>query len=209
MLGLFSGCRTGNPIPSASPAPAEPVFRQELSVRGTYVHRATGIEFPELVVPFQRAMVCQYDRAGDDVSVGYVFNSDREPAVLTMYLYPSGPLSANNAADLQALLDVHCADVLGYILTSSKDPEILQMGPYTLEQSGNRLTGRRAVVRLRGLFDGREQECISCLYLFWYHNWFIQYRVVYPFESRQLALETTETFIRDFPVLPKMISMGL
>lgn len=211
---LLGGCQTA-PKADSSPAasPVSPVFRQELTVRGPFIHRATGIEFPELFVPFQRAMVCQYDRTGDDISVGYVFNSDREPAALTVYLYPLAPFfpaqEAGKEAETQALLDVHYTDILSYILTASKDPVILQMGPYTLRQSGKALSGRRAVIKFRGAFDGTEQECISCLYLFCYKNWFIQYRVIYPSPAAELALESTENFIQDFPILPKMVSVGL
>lgn len=211
---LLIGCQATPPDGSAAAdLSVWPVSPRQLSVAGPYIHRATGIEFPELFVPFQRAMVCQYDRAGDDVSVGYIFNSDREPAALTVYLYPIAPFfpgqEAAKTVEPQALLEVHYTDVLAYILTSSKDPVLLQMGPYTLRQFGQALSGRRAVIRIKGAFDGTEQECISCLYLFCYKNWFIQYRVMYPSRVVDLALESTEHFIQDFPILPPMVSMGL
>lgn len=207
----LGGCRTDPPMASSrmmiTPVP---VLRQELAVSGTYVHRATGIEFPELFIPFQRVMVCQYDQAGDDISVGYFLNSYREPAVLTLYLYPSSPFyfqdAKRKAGDTEVVLDKHYQDVLSHILTSYKDPVVLDVEPYTLKQFGKILTGKRAIVKLKGFFDGQEQECISTLYLFCHQNWFVQYRVMYPSEVYELAEESTEKFIHDFPILPKMIS---
>lgn len=213
LLLFWGGCQTDPPMTSSvTAAPSAAFFRQELTVRGTYVHRATGVEFPELFIPFQRAMVCQYDPAGNDVSVGYFFNSDREPSALTMYLYPSGPISVphntKTAAQPETLLDEHYMEILTHILTSYKDPAIIEMGPYALEQSGKVFTGRRAIVEIKESFEGQEQECISCLYLFCYNNWFVQYRVTYPSTVYDLARESTENFIHEFPILPKMISAG-
>lgn len=213
-LLFLGGCQTDPPrAASGTTTPSAAFFRQELTVRGTYVHRATGVEFPELFIPFQRAMVCQYDPAGNDISVGYFFNSDREPSALTVYLYPSGPYSlphdTKTVAQPETLLDEHYMEILTHILTSYKDPAILEMGPYALEQFGKVFTGRRAIVEIKESFDGQEQECISCLYLFRYSSWFVQYRITYPSKVYDLARESTENFIHDFPVLPKMISMDL
>lgn len=203
----LSGCQV-NP---AGPAMTSPqISAREISVNGTYVHRATGIEFPELIIPFQRASVWEYDQTGNNIGVGYNLNSIREPAVLTLYLYPSSPTYFQDGkwkpVDTKAVFEDHYMDILVTILSSYKDPEIIDAAPFTLTQSGQTLRGKRAIVKLKEEFAGQEQECISCLYLFCCNSWFVQYRVTYPYAVYELAQESTEHFIRNFPVLPKMIS---
>ena len=205
LLILFlSGCRTEPEIISLD------IFAQEVSISGTYVHNATGVEFPEHFIPFERVSIWEYDQTGNNIGVGYNLSSIREPASLTLYLYPSSPSCFRDgqwkSMSPAAAFHEHYMDTLLNLLVSCKDPVVLDMKTYTLNQFGQSLTGKRAIVKLTGLFAGYEQECISCLYMFYYKNWFVQYRVTFPSEVYELAQESTENFIRNFPVLPKMIS---
>ncbi len=173
---------------------------REIMTEGLYVHRSSGVQFPETFIPFERVGILEYYETGDSVSVGYNFNSFREPTMLTVWLYPragDGPLNPD------AVLAEQYEQSLWAILRSRLDCELLSEGAFTLRQNGRTVVGKRAIVRFEEEFVGQQQLCTSCLYLFYDSPWIIKYRVTYPASAYELAQESTERFIRDFPILPK------
>lgn len=170
---------------------------------GTYTHQATGVQFPEEFVPFVRVSIHEYDTAGDNVGIGYNLHSFREPTILTVYLYPGwSPSQDRPAAPPDVLLEEHYQGALVTILASHRDSKIISQEPFVLRQSGQTLRGGRAVVQFEEDFAGHEQVCSSCLYLFYYDNWFIKYRMTCPAAVYDLAQQYIEQFVLDFPILP-------
>lgn len=59
-----------------------------MALQGTYVHRGSGIEFPEQVGEFHRTAPRQYDEKGDDVGVGYARRVDGARLESTIFVFP-------------------------------------------------------------------------------------------------------------------------
>lgn len=201
LAAVFSLFLSGCPSNPAMTLPRQ--AGREVRMSGTYTHQATGVQFPEEFVPYVRVSIHEYDAAGDNVGIGYNLHSFREPTILTVYLYPGpSPSQGRPAAPPDVLLEEHYQEALLTILASHRDPQIISQEPFVLRQAGQTLRGRRAIVRFREDFAGQEQDCSSCLYLFYHNHWFIKYRMTCPAEVYDLAQQYMEQFVLDFPILP-------
>ncbi len=150
---------------------------KELSVKGTYVHPATGREFPELVGEFRRWRVTQY--GPDDISVGYNLESRVRRVAATVYVYPGAKTPFSE--ELGAIKEGHSS----FKLTFEQDV-VLEKGP-------NRLECRLAGVSYNERFANRDGTVGSYLLVCDEPPWRVKWRVTYLPMSDPEIVEVVRT----------------
>jgi hypothetical protein len=180
-LLLVPACKptgpVGLPAQPAQPAPGE-----------TYTHQPSGFHFPPKVGAFAREAVQQYDREGQDISVGYNLG---QSAAMTVYVYPPQPGAPDKS--LAGQFETCKNEIVGHHAGAKQT----FAGPITATVGGQERTGRRAAYTLTEPSAARQQELGSELYLFTEGKWFIKYRVTYSAGERETVEPAIKAFITD------------
>ncbi|HZR82932.1 MAG TPA: hypothetical protein VFD92_17685 [Candidatus Binatia bacterium] len=185
LVASLAACRSrpaSPPSQAASQALAQPV---EERVAGTYVHPGTGITFPTQAAGFSREKVIRYDRAGDDVSVGYNFAAPTCAVAATVYVTAASYFdpAANDAGSPQetreAFLRRYFEANKVEIARHHSGARLLSEGAASIQNPVAR-TGWKAAFAYTELFAQAERPLESQLYVFALGRWLIKYRETYP-----------------------------
>ena len=167
---IFAGC--GDFTDKTVNQPAQSHFT-EIKTKETYVHSATGMQFPTQVGNFKRTRVMRYDREGTNISGDYIFQSfGFTIAELKVYIYPvemdaAGPLS----------LDKHYDQTRALLFNIYFDAHDLEEGEIKIGQPFGPQQGKTFTFVHRPADSFKSKSCYSRLYLFKHGPWFIKYRV--------------------------------
>jgi hypothetical protein len=153
--------------------------------------------YKETIGEFRRTDFRQYDRAGDDASVGYsVFEKGegRVPwVVFTAYFYPARGDSLDD--DVEAAI----ADVT----SQHEEAEVGKPEVVEVSRHGKKVKGRRVRFKFTHVFGGREQALASELYLFpGATGRLVKYRISFPAADAKTLQKKVDAFAKEFPWPP-------
>jgi hypothetical protein len=143
------------------------------------------MEFPETVGAFARVGIDKYDRAGNDISVGY--NNGSELVAATVYVYPASDATPKGAQPSESHFNAVKAEIEKAHPSAAS---LVDDDRVTLASA----VGRKATYRFEEAFAGAKRSLVSDVYLFGSGNWFISYRFTYP----EAAAAHAATEITDF-----------
>ena len=83
----------------AASAPA--AAQGPIETSGTVTHRRADAHFPERIGEFPRQSANQFDESGNDISASYWLVRGDERLLVTVYIYPSGPMGNADARERQ------------------------------------------------------------------------------------------------------------
>lgn len=184
----------------AFPASAQRAARGEREDRPTLYERVRE-NYPQQIEGFLRVDVHQYDRAGQNVSVGYnqFFLLTTTSIAFTAYFSPMpAPKGAPDAERLQR----HFAAAARQVEEAHPGTEVVvEKTPVTAEKNGRTYSGLRCVFRFDGDFGGRgqRQTLLSDLYVFRDGDRAVKYRVTFPAKEEKQARKRLEKFLKAFP----------
>jgi len=184
MLLLLAGCPTMSQHYLAQP--------QAIKAEGSYIHRPSGMTFPQAVGDFHRSAMFDYDMEGFDVSAGYDLTDFSRAITATVYVYPAPSLiSIGSPADVVAsaratLTQGEFDKREREIFQAHPDAEKINESVVSLQQSGKSYSGKMASFEFEDFFGGQRLMLSSRLYLFCYvgDKWAIEYRFTYPKNSK-------------------------
>jgi hypothetical protein len=197
LLMFAAGC---GPSPKTPNQPDQPHFT-EIKTRDTYVHVATGMQFPVKLAGFTRGRILQYDAAGDNISAEYTLQSyGFKIAELTVYIYPVetdprlGPLT----------LEKHFDEVRSLLFNIYTDAHNLVDGKITIGQPSGPQHGLMFSFEHRPPELFHSKPCYAKLYLFKYGPWFIKYRLTNPIKQDKKVKKQFDLFVQQltWPTLP-------
>jgi hypothetical protein len=185
-LGSLTSC-----VPIHSVSVTEIVQPQAADI---YTHLPSHHQFPPKVGGFKREDVAhfmvpavkQYDRQGNDISVGY--DNFGQDIVLTVFVYPvpqRGPDSTLAGHYGNCKLPVLQHE--GARLVSEEEVEIAP--------AGQRHEGKHATFAFTGIFEGKRQALGSELYVFTHDRWFVMFRATYPVDHQAAAGSLVRGFV--------------
>jgi hypothetical protein len=181
-LALLAGCqnfnfmnlRRGGRLPPSNPP-------QVIAATGTYRHPASGMEFPPEVGEFKRALLLQYDKAGQNISARYEIDGAATKLAAEIYVYPAKAGSASQRAELcRSQLEAAASD----LARGHRDAHRTELDDITLEQGSVAHRGLHA----RYEFDERVGSDILPwaaeinLFCIASDQWQIEYRFIHPRE---------------------------
>lgn len=177
---LLTGCFTTSPS-SVSPP-------DNTVVTGPYIHKASGMMFPQTVNDFQRSDIRRYDKEGFDESVGYDLYAPPRTITATVYVYPapkvvsigSPPNVIATAQDIAA--KNHFEGCKQGILQLHPGAKLIEESDVSLVQAGKTQLGRMAIFQYEDVLANKRQLVEGRVYVFCYvsDNWTIKYRFSYP-----------------------------
>jgi hypothetical protein len=156
----------------------------QLSPQAPLVHQSSGFSFPAQIGSFQREEATQYDRAGEDISVGY--NNYTVPIVATVYVYPT------NARSLATEFAARQAEVSQY------HPATQLLGTSDVTVTPKHIAALSASYSFEDIFAGTSQLLLSELLVAQSGKRFVEYRFTYPASARAAALSEIARFEREF-----------
>jgi hypothetical protein len=175
----------------AAVALAAPAGAQEVQVAPgqTYVHAASGMQFPAQVGDFVRGRIHRY--GPDDESAGYHLGRASREITITVYVYPSPALSLAPDTDpvgvlaAQALMCSAQFDTAQQEIDAAYDDEtLIGEGSSEMPYAGAVTLGHTASYNLTApTFWGRRNVPVrSDAYLYCYvgGRWSVKYRISYP-----------------------------
>ena len=144
-----------------------------------------GVFKREDVAHFMVPAVRQYDRKGDDISVGYdQFGQD---IVLTVFVYPVPKRGPDNT--LAGHFGNCKAEVMQHENARQVSEEAVEISP-----AGQKHEANHATFTFTNIFAGKRQPLGSELYVFTHDKWFVMFRATYPADHQAAA----EPLVREF-----------
>jgi hypothetical protein len=135
--------------------------QKKLNARGTYVHAATGTEFPLRIGIYEREGVYAHDKKKRDISSTYQNRTDEGKTTLSVFVYPAGE-------GVEGRLRRHYFQVLQDIAT------VADKGMHAVQYYTSYKNGGYKINGYSALIDG---DPISKLTLFECGKWFFKIRV--------------------------------
>ena len=192
---LLTGCPPTNP--------SSPSLPDNHQVAASYIHKPSGMAFPQSVNDFQRVNITRYDKEGLDVPVGYDLFDPLRAIAATVYVYPaprvvsiaSPPDVVAKAKDIAAKGEFERRKQ--EILQAHSGAKLIQEKDISLVQTGATRLGRMARFESEDVFANKRQAVEGQVYLFCYVNgdWVIKYRFSYPKSFD--AAKDIDDFMRD------------
>jgi hypothetical protein len=164
----------------------------EVKVDGTYIHKATGMVFPEKVGLFKREdKILQYDPDASNIGVGYNLDDIGHSVPVTVYIYPAGEAKA----PCDKAFNDHFDQIKSAVVSRIPHARLLLESDTEIRQTGKTVKGR--VVKF--VYDmqtplGAEQA-LTRAYLFINGKWFIKYRITYLRQIDEIVDEDIEKFM--------------
>lgn len=175
---LFAAC---------SHAPPYLATPTTITAHGSWVHAASGMEFPETVAGFQRNAIAHFSADAPDVAVNYRLVAPDGAIDATVYLMPEPLLPTVGLAPdaAAAVRDDACRREFASRLqeiTQVDHAQQLQQERIAPQIAGETRPGRLARFAYQGMFAGRPQELRSQLARFCFvgGGWSVEYRFTYP-----------------------------
>lgn len=159
-----------------------------LSIRGPYKHPGSNIMFPEEIGSFHREEIRSYAPSEMDIGVGYNLEDIFSPIAVTVYVYPSPPVTLEN--EFQEITQV--------TISAHQEAKLIAKEQTSLKQAGKIYKGWKAALEYKGIFAHQKRYLISFIYLFNYDNWSIKYRITYPRKTSENAIKHIDNFINQF-----------
>lgn len=184
----------------AFPASAQRAARREREGRPTLYERVRE-SYPQQIEGFLRVDVHQYDRAGQNVSVGYnqFFLLTTTSIGFTAYFYP---MAAPKGVPDAERLERHFAAAAREVEEAHPGTEVVvEKTPVTAEKNGRTYSGLRCVFKFDGDFGGRgqRQTLLSDLCVFRDGDRAVKYRITFPAKEEKQARKRLEKFLKAFP----------
>lgn len=158
--------------------------RIELPEGEPWVHGPSRFTFPPDVGTFTRVDASRFDEAGRNISVGYIDRGLR--VLMSVYVYPN----------LGLPLAGHFEQVKRDVLQVHPEAKLLSEGQWTLEQGGQKFTGRRASFTFTVPMGDKQQAVVSEAYLLRRGDFFIKFRVTCPKARHEPAAERIARFLK-------------
>ncbi len=166
---------------------------ETVAVQGPYVHRGSGVTFPERVAHMERVRVLRYDPDGLDVSGGYNCQNRLHPLIATAYIHPSPPLQSfgsppdvvagTRARLAQREFEMHRDNIIAMY----RGARLIEERDTVQVDGGQSHPGKVAIIEFEDVedvfgFGGSKSLVRSHLYLFCYavENWTVKYRFTHP-----------------------------
>ena len=162
-----------------------------VEVERPYLHRDSGITFPQEVAHFVRQNI-HGSNGPDGVGAGYELSEPWGDVVATVYVYPAGPAFPGRSTKQFNLAK-------WALLNKHSEAETLCTGAVLLTNLGRQVIGQRAMYRFNGPFLGVYQPVISELLVFERGTWFVKFRVSYPASLREEAQPHVDGLLENFP----------
>ncbi len=178
---------TGLIVSSAPPAVSAADIVQPRTDQ-VYVHTPSQFVFPPTVAGFARVNVRQYDRVGNDISVGYNFAS--QGFVMTVYVYPMPQRPPNNT------LDGHFGACKAEVCSQHEGTYLVSEDACQISCGGQSHDGKHATFLYTDDFAGQRQALGSQLFLFTHGRWFVMYRVSCPVVKQALSKPAIGEFMK-------------
>jgi hypothetical protein len=177
---------------------------KKISVEGAFVHSITRLALPEVVGPFSRRAVHQYDPEGFDVS-GLYYLGDPTKVLATVYHYPVNlDLADDQAAEALAK---HFRVVRHDITHAHPEFAFVEETTFRIPINGYVYRGLKALYEAPR-FQRFDEPVRSTAYLFSIGKWYLKFRFTYPrrFASELDALQGQ--FISAFLPVPPVTGPG-
>lgn len=153
-----------------------------------HIQHATGFTFPAQVNDFQRTRVTRFRPDGTDEAASYVRYTRGQEVVVTVYVYPSPPLSsAVGSSGFGDARSRACAAHFGEVRLElegvHRNARIVQEFTPTTVQSGVTYQGHGAIYEIETPFMGRDAEVLHSqarLFCFVGGRWSVKYRISHP-----------------------------
>ena len=179
-------------------APAAPAAPAEAPKRGSLYDRVQKL-YPEKMPPFLRTGFHKFDRAGENVSVGYnrFFLLATTSCSFNAYFYPV-PQSDRGRDDA---LERAVAKARREVLNAHEGADVVETAPVTAEKNGRTFKGTRVTFKFTDEFGGagKKQKLLSDLYLFRDGDRLVKYRVTFPAAEEKAERKYLEKFLAEFP----------
>jgi hypothetical protein len=158
---------------------------------GDYVHAGTGLHFPEFLGSFARLGGYRYDAAGQNVSIAYRWNHERNPVLVSIYVYP-GPsekklgttpeqIEQGKSHVLTALVD----EITGTVKELYPAAKLLSSRDTSLMRGTKSYTGRVWSFQIPDGPAGKPVLSHVYLFPFYQDSWVLKYRISYPEGNEQ------------------------
>jgi hypothetical protein len=176
-LALLAGCqnfRRGSRLPPANPP-------QVINVSGPYRHPASGMAFPVEVGEFKRALLLQYDKAGQNISARYDIDGAATKITAQIYVYPAKAGSASQRGELcRSQLDAAASD----FARPHPDARRTALDDAAIEQGSRTFQGLHARYEYAERLGPDQMPWAAQIYLFCTASdqWQIEYRFAAPRE---------------------------
>jgi len=166
----------------------------EIRLEGTYVHRPSGLVFPETIGRFRRVTARQFDADGNDVGVGYNVEEPELQIALTVYVRPRFEGADGHPFSLEDQFKIERDTVVQQHAGAQSTPT--QPAPAT--PNGGPIRGFFASFCYQGVFANTDQQVSSLLYLYGQSGWWVKYRITYPSSQEHQANMTAQEFVSSF-----------
>ena len=175
---------------------AEPAGQADaapIRVAGTYVHPASGLEFPEQVGTFRRADILALDRDGPTLVVGYNHEEAGASVAATVYAWKA-PTSGEDAS-LERQFERERDGVRQFHEGAREDGS----RAVSFSVRGRPVPGFAAEFHYSDVFNYTLQAVDSFLYVFERDGWIIKYRISVAERQRAAAEPIAREFLRNAP----------
>jgi hypothetical protein len=166
-----------------------------IEANGTWEHPASGLRFPEQVADYRRVRIDQYDPSGNDVGVGYNYESVAASVAFTVYVRPPLTLDSGAPASLAEQFDIERRVIHSH--HPGGDESWVRDESFATE-SGS-VPAKVAEYRYVQDFAYRRQPVVSQLHLFDRDGWFIKYRVTFAEAQEEKAREIVRAMLESAP----------
>jgi hypothetical protein len=169
---------------------------------GTYRHRFANAYFPVKVGEFRRADLHRYDDEGRDVSANYNLRTPTGRLLVTVYIYPSPPLSEGSggrASRREALCRQEFEEFRTYLSDQHGGAQPREDGRPIRVPEVNPGLSHRTVFQFDSFFGDRVQpvRAEAHYYCFVQDKWQVKYRITAPVAVDDP--DAVEHFIRTGP----------
>ena len=142
---------------------------------GSYTHPASRLEFPEDVAGFRRGEITQFDANGENLGVGYDYETADATIAFTVYVRRPLVLEDGEPESLGRQFAVERQLIRRY----HQDKAEIWSLDVEMETDGRTLPGYAAEFRYNDLFAYTRHDVVSFLYLCDRDGWFVKYRSTY------------------------------